>query len=235
MTRIKLVHTGSQPMSPIGLNVRIGWRKVFYLYENESTKMIEINSGRNAIVVSGGSEVFVSFEYCFLDRDYYVYVSNSSINVEVMDFGRCSNDFNLENYMGKWHQIASIPQNYERGLKSQTAFYTMLQDRVQVVNSAKDIKLGTHREIVGSATIVSDPHVLNVKFKTAPKNTPEWYPNYIVHYTDYVTYSLVGSPDKTSLYVLARSTTLSDCNYSELLRIAAKLGYDVSKLIMSTQ
>ncbi len=56
--------------------------------------------------------------------------------------------------------------------------------------------------------------------------------NYLIHRTDYMSYAVVGSPDRSSLYILSRTPRMSRSRYETLVQFAASLGYDISKLVV---
>ena len=85
--------------------------------------------------------------------------------------------------------------------------------------------------ITGTA-VAEDPQypaALTVSFPDVPA-VPG--PNYLVHKTDYYSYSLVGSPTKTTLYILSRTPQMSRKLYHHLKHLARKLGYNVDELVL---
>lgn len=146
-------------------------------------------------------------------------------------------DFVAQKYMGKWYQIAWIPQFYGSGCVRQTAEYTLLSNRINVFNTCIG-SAGQTTPIIGSAVVENpcEPAALKVTFPNPPPPTPPLPvsppgPNYLVHKTDYVNYALVGSPSRTSFYILARKSKIHVREYNKLLAYAKKLGYDTSKVV----
>lgn len=158
--------------------------------------------------------------------------------VDTYRFDKLKRNFSPQKYMGKWYQIADIPQFYEIGCARATAQYTLLQTNVNVFNSCFDKDWVLLDTINGSAVIFNPqyPSVLTVSFpppfipnKESPPIIPSG-PNYIVHYTDYESYALVGSPLRNSLYILSRDPQMKFKVYDGLVDRAKHLGYDISKL-----
>lgn len=75
------------------------------------------------------------------------------------------------------------------------------------------------------------PAALTVSFPGFPADSGQGA-NYLVHKTDYVSYSIVGSPDKDSLFILSRTPTISVDEYDQLKEEVCKLGYNPDNLIL---
>ena len=59
-------------------------------------------------------------------------------------------EIDLANYVGKWYEIARIPNDFEPNMKNVTAHYEMKEDgTIKVVNSG--YINGIHRQIIGTA------------------------------------------------------------------------------------
>jgi apolipoprotein D and lipocalin family protein len=142
-------------------------------------------------------------------------------------------NLNAQNYMGKWYQIASIPQFYERGCARAVAEYTLLSDRINVVNYCYNEKWEKLISINGSAVSPNPAHpsALRVSFPNAPSSEMN-YPgaNYLIHKTDYERYAIVGSPTRSSFYILSREQKICERNYKDCLEYAKSLGYDITKV-----
>jgi apolipoprotein D and lipocalin family protein len=139
-------------------------------------------------------------------------------------------NFDAAAYMGKWYQIASIPQFYEKGCVRQTAEYTLLTDRINVFNTCYDEKWEVITTITGSAVPVDcNGASLRVVFPDQQMfDLP--FANYLIHKTDYTNYAIVGSPTRNSFYILSRTPHMSVSEYKAFLVYADKLGYDSSKI-----
>ena len=56
-------------------------------------------------------------------------------------------DFNLERYLGEWHEIARLENWFERGLSRVLARYDRREDgSISVVNSGYDVRTGERKE-----------------------------------------------------------------------------------------
>lgn len=139
--------------------------------------------------------------------------------------------FVLQQYLGRWYEIARLDHSFEQGLSSVSAQYSLQQDgSVRVVNRGYSEKEKRWREIEGKAKFVerADQGFLKVSF------FGPFYASYVIVELDQVNYSyaLVCGPDKSYLWILARSPQLDDVTRQRLIARAASLGFDTGKLVM---
>ena len=139
-------------------------------------------------------------------------------------------NFKLENYLGKWFEIARMDHSFERGLTQVTADYSLRDDGgVRVLNRGYSAKENLWKEVGGKAYFVkrSDQGYLKVSF------FGPFYGSYIVFGLDQENYqySLVCGPDKSYLWILARGPKIKEGIKDILLAKAAAAGFDTSKLI----
>jgi len=138
--------------------------------------------------------------------------------------------FEVDRYLGKWYEIARLDHSFERGLTRVTADYSLRDDGgVRVLNRGYSIKENIWKEAVGKAYFVKGPDqgYLKVSF------FGPFYGSYIVFELDHENYrySVVCGPDKSYLWILARSSVLKEDIKDILIGKAAALGFDTSKLI----
>ena len=145
-------------------------------------------------------------------------------------------DVDLDRYMGRWYQIALLPNRFQAMCAADTtATYSRLPDgRVRVVNACRDDG-GTLQRAEGIARLndsYDDPARLEVRF------APAWLGFLPFVWGDYwilalePDYSavLVGAPDRDYLWVLARAPRIPHETYERLLDVARSQGFDVSAL-----
>lgn len=142
--------------------------------------------------------------------------------------------FKLERYLGQWHEIARLDHSFERGLSRVTANYSLRDDGgVKVVNRGYSAKDDKWKEAEGRAYFVEAPDrgYLKVSF------FGPFYGAYIVFELDHENYqySLVSGPDKSYLWILARSPRLPEDVKDMLIAKAAAAGFDTAKLIFVGQ
>ena len=139
-------------------------------------------------------------------------------------------NFQIDKYLGKWYEIARLDHSFERGLTHVTANYTLRDDGgVRVLNRGYSAKADLWKEAEGKAYFVkgSNQGYLKVSF------FGPFYGSYIVFELDHENYqySLVCGPNKTFLWILARSPKIKEDVKYALIEKAAASGFDTSKLI----
>jgi apolipoprotein D and lipocalin family protein len=139
-------------------------------------------------------------------------------------------NFKIEKYLGKWYEIARLDHSFERGLTRITADYSLRDDGgVRVLNRGYSAKENSWKEVEGKAYFVkgSDQGYLKVSF------FGPFYGSYIVFGLDHENYqySLVCGPNKSYLWILARSPVMNEDIKNTLIEKAAASGFETSKLI----
>ena len=139
-------------------------------------------------------------------------------------------NFKLSKYLGKWYEIARLDHSFERGLSRVTADYSLRDDGgLRVLNRGYSAKENKWKEAEGKAYFVknSDQGYLKVSF------FGPFYGSYIVFELDHENYeySLVCGPDKSYLWILARSPEIKEDIKNILIAKASALGFDTGKLI----
>jgi apolipoprotein D and lipocalin family protein len=139
-------------------------------------------------------------------------------------------NFQLERYLGKWYEIARLDHSFERGLSRISAEYSMNADgSVKVINSGFSDKDKKWKKAEGKARFVksSDQGFLKVSF------FGPFYGSYVILELDHQNYSyaLVCGPDRSYLWILARTPVISDELKKSLVAKAAALGFKTENLI----
>lgn len=139
-------------------------------------------------------------------------------------------NFQIARYMGKWYEIARLDHSFERGLTSVNAEYSLRSDGgIRVINRGYSQKEKKWKEIEGKGYFVDrqDVGFLKVSF------FGPFYGSYVVFDLDRENYSyaLVCGPDRSYLWILARSPNMDDTLKKRLVDKAAASGFDIAKLI----
>lgn len=150
--------------------------------------------------------------------------------VSVPENVRPVENFRLDDYFGKWYEIARLDHSFERGLTRVTAEYMLRDDGgVKVINRGYSAKEGKWKEVEGKAYFVQRPDqgYLKVSF------FGPFYGSYIVFELDHeqYQYALVCGPDTSYLWILARTPTIDEGVKQSLIAKAASLGFDTGSLI----
>lgn len=138
--------------------------------------------------------------------------------------------FQPERYLGTWYEIARLDHGFERGMTRVTAEYRRRDDGgIDVINRGWLAGNKTWKEARGKAYFVDGPDkgYLKVSF------FGPFYGSYVVVELDaeHYRYALVAGPDRSYLWLLARSPTLDAATRDRLVARAAALGFDTSALI----
>ncbi len=152
--------------------------------------------------------------------------------VEIPENAKPVDNFELQNYLGTWYEVARLDHRFERGMEQITATYSMREDGgVKVLNRGYKTKDKVWSEAEGKAYFVKSPQsgFLKVSF------FGPFYGSYIVMDTDYKTYSMISGPDTSYFWILSRTPTLDEATLTRLIQSAQKAGYDTSKLIFVKQ
>ena len=137
--------------------------------------------------------------------------------------------FDLDRYLGDWHEIARFDHWFERGVEEAKANYSLRADgKVAVLNSG--VKDGSPKVAKGVGKTTATPGLLRVTFFWP------FYADYrVLAIDDDYSVALVGSGGPDYLWILSRSPSLDAKQKEALLSEASRRGYDTSKLIWVRQ
>jgi apolipoprotein D and lipocalin family protein len=140
----------------------------------------------------------------------------------------------LQKYMGKWYDIASFPQRFQKGCHCTTAEYELTdKGYVRVINSCrKDSPTGKITVAKGKAFVVEGSN--NAKLKVQffwPFRGDYW----IIDLAQDYSYAVVGAPDRKYLWILSRTTKIDEGLYQDIVNRIAQKGFDISKLQRTDQ
>jgi len=140
----------------------------------------------------------------------------------------------LNRYMGKWYEIARLPNYFERKLKCASATYSLRDDgKITVLNEGNYIAEPEKKTSSKGVAWIPDkmsPAKLKVQFFW-PFSGDYW----ILYLDNDYRYVLVGDPDNKYLWILARDKKMDETTYNMLLQKAIDNGYDVKPIIRVEQ
>ena len=141
--------------------------------------------------------------------------------------------FEAQRYLGTWYEIARLDHRFERGLQRVTATYSMMDDGgIQVINKGYNPDRGMWQQVIGQAYFTGESNraALKVSF------FGPFYGGYNVIALDKeYRHALVCGPDRDYLWILARTPTISAEMKQQMLDVATRQGFDVTKLIWVEQ
>ena len=137
--------------------------------------------------------------------------------------------FDLERYLGTWHEIARLDHSFERGLTNVTATYAKTDDGgVGVLNRGFDPLKGQWKEAQGRAYFLQGPDIASLKVSFFGP----FYGGYHVFALDPdYRWAMVAGPSREYLWILAREPQLPPDVLADLLETAAQAGFDTGSLI----
>ncbi len=143
-------------------------------------------------------------------------------------------NFEIQNYLGKWYEIARLDHSFEDGLSQVTAEYTLKDDGgVSVLNKGFLAEENRWKEAEGKAYFVdseSDGY-LKVSF------FGPFYGSYVVFDLDREDYhyAFVSGPNTDYLWLLARTPTVEQNIIDKFVTMAKERGFDTENLIFVEQ
>ena len=145
----------------------------------------------------------------------------------------------LGRYVGEWYEIARFPNRFQRQCTGDVkARYARRDDgRIDVVNTCATNK--GPDEAQGIAKVVDTRTSAKLKVRFAPKLLSflpfVWGDYWVIGLAPDYSWTVVGSPDRNYLWILARTPTLPESVYERALDVARGNGFDVKRLVKTGQ
>jgi apolipoprotein D and lipocalin family protein len=141
----------------------------------------------------------------------------------------------LERFAGTWHEIARLPERREKGCRSDiTTTYAMTDDGLRIVHRCTRAD-GSTRRSFAHAEIVPGAGNAKLKVSYLPKLLDVlpfvWSDLYIIDVADDYRSAIVGTPNRSHLWLLARDTSVDEAVRSAFVTKAQAQGFDTSQLI----
>jgi apolipoprotein D and lipocalin family protein len=146
----------------------------------------------------------------------------------------------LNRYSGRWYEIARYPNRFQKDCNGNTtADYKLLPDgKIEVINQCRKSG-GSLKAAKGEARIVDGATNAKLEVRFAPSFLSflpfVWGDYWITDLGPNYEYSVVGSPDRKYLWILARQPRLDEATYARILERAATRGFDPAKVIKTPQ
>lgn len=138
--------------------------------------------------------------------------------------------FDSKRYLGTWYEIARLDHSFERGLQRVNTEYSLREDGgIRVVNRGFNTDKKRWERAEGKAYFIESDDVGRLKVSFFGP----FYGAYNIIELDKqdYRYALVCGPDKSYLWILARSPVLDKSTIDHLLAIASTHGFDTNRLI----
>jgi apolipoprotein D and lipocalin family protein len=137
--------------------------------------------------------------------------------------------FDLNRYLGTWHEVARLDHIFERGLTGVTAEYSLRDDGgVKVINRGYSAKKGKWKQAEGRAYFTGEKTVGQLKVSFFRP----FYGGYnIIDLDADYGYALVVGPNTKYMWILARGQELPKATLDRLIARAGALGFKTDNLI----
>jgi len=136
--------------------------------------------------------------------------------------------FDMNKYLGLWHEIARLPNRIERTFNQLTEEYLDNGDGTyKVITKGFDFKKGKWTEATGKIKFLDteDIGMLRVSY------FGPFYANYnILALDENYQYAMVSGSGLSYLWLLSRETTMPDDVKIRFLKIANEIGFEIGEL-----
>ena len=141
----------------------------------------------------------------------------------------------LPRYLGKWYEIARLPNSFQEGCYCTTAEYELIDSvTVRVINTCREDSIdGEIDQAEGKAFVVENSN--NAKLEVQffwPFKGDYWILELDKENYNYV---LVGTPSRKYLWILSRAPKMERETYDLLIKKAEDKGFDTSKMLITNQ
>lgn len=140
----------------------------------------------------------------------------------------------LKKYSGKWYEIASYPQRFQKGCNCTTAEYTLSNKGYVIVENRcnKDSVNGKLAYIKGKAFVEKNSGNAKLKVQFFWPFTGKYW---IIDLADDYSYAVVSHPNKKYLWILSRTPQMDDFFYQQIISKLKEKGFDLTKLQITKQ
>jgi len=137
--------------------------------------------------------------------------------------------FNTEQYLGTWYEIARLDHSFERNLERVTATYGLNEDgSISVLNKGFNTEKGEWRQAEGVAKPMGSSDIAHLKVSFFGP----FYGTYAVfELADDYSHAFVSGYNTDYLWLLAREPDVSAEVRQRFINESQALGFDTSKLI----
>lgn len=145
-------------------------------------------------------------------------------------------NFNIGKYLGVWHQIALIPNYFQRNCvdDTQAKYEVLSDDSINILNSCLSLD-GERLVASGVGRATGEPlNFARLKVSFAPKWL-SWIPfvwgdYWVLSIDNQYNSALIGSPDRKYLWILSKQKFIQKERFADYLEKAKKNGFDTSLL-----
>lgn len=140
--------------------------------------------------------------------------------------------FDVNQYLGRWYEIARLDNRFQRGLEQVAATYSLQEDgSIRVENAGWNVQEKQKKTVTGKAKFVSDKQIGHLKVSF----WGPFYGSYIIFHleADYSVAMVCGS-SRDYCWILAKNPVLSTEDLAKYLSIAKENGFAVEQFIYTS-
>lgn len=135
----------------------------------------------------------------------------------------------LQRYLGKWYEIASFPQSFQKGCVGTQATYSLRDDGdIEVLNQCYDGSFeGKVRTARGKAWVTD--RATNAKLRVQffwPFSGKYW----VLELGENYEYAVIGHPNRDYLWILSRTPQLDRQVLNGIIERVKAKGFDINRL-----
>ncbi len=143
----------------------------------------------------------------------------------------------LHRYAGKWYEVARLPVFYQGDGERAIAEYSLKSDGTLAILNTSISWDGSRRSISGTATPVpgSGNARLRVRINAFPAKLlpiPRDGNYWIIDVAPDYRYALVGTPDRRFLWLLSRTPSIDQSDFTRMRELADSLGFVTDSLVI---
>jgi apolipoprotein D and lipocalin family protein len=135
---------------------------------------------------------------------------------------------NINKFMGRWYVIANIPTFIEEGAHNAVETYTWneKENRIDVLFEFNQDSFGGKKKKLPQKAFIFDKQT-NSEWRIQ-MFWPLKFPYYIIDLAEDYSYTVIGLPSRKYLWIMARTPSLDEKTYEEIVSRVKKLDYDIT-------
>ena len=131
----------------------------------------------------------------------------------------------LDKYIGKWYEITSFPQQFQKNCSCTEANYSVKKNgKIKVYNLCFNTQKQKWEDATGTASVVSNTNNAQLKIQFFWPFKGDYY--IIALEKDY-SHVMVGGPNREYLWILSRTKTGNPEIIERYKKRATELGFDI--------
>jgi apolipoprotein D and lipocalin family protein len=135
----------------------------------------------------------------------------------------------LNRYAGKWYEIASYPQRFQKGCHRTTAEYTLTDKGYVIVENRcnRDSPDGKPSYIKGKAFVEKNSGNSKLKVRFFWPFLGKYW---IISLADDYRYAVVSHPNRNYLWILSRKPEMDPEDYAAIINSLKERGFDPDRI-----